>query len=161
MVAIVWLMHRFSPASRGSGIPQVLLVLKQRYHWLRPTFLTLRLVAAKFVLTCFGLMAGASIGREGPSVHMGAALMHRAGQIGRLQQKYVDNALIVAGGAAGVSAAFNAPLAGIVFAIEELSGSLEQRTSGTLIMAIILSGVVVPGSAPRWSMRCPRLPLLA
>lgn len=151
MMAIVWLMHRFSPASRGSGIPQVLLVLKQRYHWLRPTFLTLRLVAAKFVLTCFGLMAGASIGREGPSVHMGAALMHRAGQIGRLQQKYVDNALIVAGGAAGVSAAFNAPLAGIVFAIEELSGSFEQRTSGTLIMAIILSGVVVLALAGHYS----------
>ena len=143
MMAIVWLMQRFSPASRGSGIPQVLLVLKQRYHWLRPTFLTLRLVLSKFVLTCFGLMAGASIGREGPSVHMGAAIMYRAGQIGRLHQKYIDNALIVAGGAAGVSAAFNAPLAGIVFAVEELAGSFEQRSSGTLIMAIILSGVVV------------------
>lgn len=151
MVAIVWLMNRFSPAARGSGIPQVLLVLKQRYHWLRPTFLTLRLVLAKFVLTCFGLMAGASIGREGPSVHIGAALMHRMGQIGKLQQKYVDNALIVAGGAAGVSAAFNAPLAGIVFAVEELSGSFEQRSSGTLIMAIILSGVVVLALAGHYS----------
>jgi len=151
MMSIVWLMQRFSPASRGSGIPQVLLVLKQRYHWLRPTFLTLRLVAAKFVLTCFGLMAGASIGREGPSVHMGAAIMHRAGQIGRLHQRYVDNALIVAGGAAGVSAAFNAPLAGIVFAVEELAGSFEQRSSGTLIMAIILSGVVVLALAGHYS----------
>ncbi|WP_197469954.1 chloride channel protein, partial [Alcanivorax sp. HI0033] len=70
-------------------------------------------------------------------------MMYSVGRLGRLNQKYVDNSLIVAGGAAGVSAAFNAPLAGIVFAIEELSGSFEQRTSGTLILAIILSGVVV------------------
>jgi H+/Cl- antiporter ClcA len=98
-----------------------------------------------------GLLCGASIGHEGPSVHMGAAMMYSVGQVGRLHQKYVDNALIVAGGAAGVSAAFNAPLAGIVFAIEELSGSFEQRTSGTLILAIILSGVVVLAIAGHYS----------
>ncbi|MEQ3725203.1 chloride channel protein [Alcanivorax sp.] len=143
MVIIVWLMRQLGTESQGSGIPQVLVVLKQRYHWLRPTFLSLRVILSKFVLTCMGLLCGASIGREGPSVHMGAAMMYSVGQVGRLHQKYVDNALIVAGGAAGVSAAFNAPLAGIVFAIEELSGSFEQRTSGTLILAIILSGVVV------------------
>ncbi len=105
----------------------------------------------KFALTCVGLLSGASIGREGPSVHMGAAMMYSVGRIGRLQQKYVDTSLIVAGGAAGVSAAFNAPLAGIVFAIEELAGSFEQRTSGTLILAIILSGVVVLAIAGHYS----------
>lgn len=143
MMVIIWLMRRMGPEAQGSGIPQVLVVLKQRYHWLRPTFLSLRVIALKFVLTVLGVLCGASIGREGPSVQIGAAMMYSVGQVGRLQQKYVDNALIVAGGAAGVSAAFNAPLAGIVFAIEELSGSFEQRTSGTLILAIILSGVVV------------------
>ena len=143
MLIIVWLMRQLGTESQGSGIPQVLVVLKQRYHWLRPTFLSLRVIFGKFILTCLGLLCGASIGREGPSVHMGAAMMYSVGRLGRLNQKYVDNSLIVAGGAAGVSAAFNAPLAGIVFAIEELSGSFEQRTSGTLILAIILSGVVV------------------
>ena len=142
-VLIAWIMNRMSPASQGSGIPQVLLVLKQRYHWLRPSFLSLRVAFFKIILTCLGLFSGASIGREGPSVHVGAALMHRIGQKGGLHKRYVDNSLIVAGGAAGVAAAFNAPMAGIVFAIEELSQSFEQRTSGTLIMAIILSGVVV------------------
>lgn len=143
MVLTVWLMRRLGSESQGSGIPQVLVVLKQRYRWLRPTFLSLRVVFSKFLLTCIGLLCGASIGREGPSVHMGAAMMYSVGRIGKLQQKYVENSLIVAGGAAGVSAAFNAPLAGVVFAIEELAGSFEQRTSGTLILAIILSGVVV------------------
>lgn len=142
-VLISWLMNRFSPASQGSGIPQVLLVLKQRYHWLRPSFLSLRVAFFKIMLTCIGLFSGASIGREGPCTHVGASLMHRIGQKGGLHKRYVDNSLIVAGGAAGVAAAFNAPMAGIVFAIEELSQSFEQRTSGTLIMAIILSGVMV------------------
>jgi H+/Cl- antiporter ClcA len=151
LVMIVWLMNHSSPAARGSGIPQVLVVLKQRYKWLRPTFLSIRVVLAKFALTCFGLMCGGSLGREGPSVHIGAALMHQVGRWGRLEDKYVDNALIVAGGAAGVSAAFNAPLAGVVFAIEELSQSFEQRTTGTLIVAIILSGVVVLAMAGHYS----------
>lgn len=143
MVAIAWLMRTLAPSSQGSGIPQVLVILKQRYRWLRPAFLGVRVIVAKLVLTCFGLMVGASIGREGPSVHIGAAVMHNMGRIGQLKQKAVDNALIVGGGAAGVSAAFNAPLAGIVFAVEELSQSLEQRNSGTLILSIFLSGVVV------------------
>jgi|TARA_R100000501_G_scaffold460_1_gene1255 H+/Cl- antiporter ClcA len=151
MLATVFVMRRTGAESQGSGIPQVLVVLKQRYHWLRPTFLSFRVIVMKFALTCMGLLCGASIGREGPSVHMGAAMMYSVGQVGRLHQKYVDNALIVAGGAAGVSAAFNAPLAGIVFAIEELSGSFEQRTSGTLILAIILSGVVVLAIAGHYS----------
>jgi H+/Cl- antiporter ClcA len=143
MVAIVWLMRRFAPAAQGSGIPQVLVILKPRYRWLRPAFLGVRVIVAKFVLTCAGLMVGASIGREGPSVHLGAAVMRDMGRLGQLRQKAVDNALIVGGGAAGVSAAFNAPLAGIVFAVESLSQPLEKRNSGILIVSIFLSGVVV------------------
>lgn len=151
MLLSAWIMRVGGLESQGSGIPQVLVVLKQRYHWLRPTFLSLRVIVLKFGLTCLGLFGGASIGREGPSVHIGASVMYSMGQIGRLKQKAVDNALIVAGGAAGVSAAFNAPLAGIMFAIEELSGSFEQRSSGTLIVSIFLSGVVVLAIAGHYS----------
>ncbi|MFE8071386.1 chloride channel protein [Marinobacteraceae bacterium S3BR75-40.1] len=151
MMLVVWVMTRVSMAVQGSGIPQVLLVIKQRYSWLRPAFLSIRVAATKLVLTCAGLMFGASIGREGPSVHIGAAIMHRVGKRGALHKRYLDNSLIVAGGAAGVAAAFNAPMAGIVFAIEELSQSFEQRTSGTLIVAIILSGVVVLAMSGHYS----------
>ena len=98
MVFIAWVMRHMGSESQGSGIPQVLVVLKQRYHWLRPTFLSLRVIVLKFGLTCLGLMCGASIGREGPSVQMGAAMMYSVGQMGRLHQKYVDNALIVVTG---------------------------------------------------------------
>jgi H+/Cl- antiporter ClcA len=69
--------------------------------------------------------------------------MRDMGRLGQLRQKAVDNALIVGGGAAGVSAAFNAPLAGIVFAVESLAQSLEKRNSGILIVSIFISGVVV------------------
>ncbi len=143
LMAVSWLMNRIGKAAKGSGIPQVLLVHKQSYHWLRAPFLSLRVALLKVFLTCGALLVGATLGREGPSVHVGAALMYKLGCWAKLKRKQVESSLIVAGGAAGVSAAFNAPLAGIVFAIEELQQSMEARTTGTLILAIIMSGVVV------------------
>jgi len=151
LVAIVWVMNKGGKASRGSGIPQVLLAHKQSYHWLRGPFLSLRVATLKVLLTCAGLLVGATVGREGPSVHVGAAIMYKFGCWAKLKQRQVESSLIVAGGAAGVSAAFNAPLAGIVFAIEELQQSMEARTTGTFIMAIILSGVVVLAFAGHYS----------
>lgn len=151
LVTIVWLMTHLGKASKGSGIPQVLLVHKQNYQWLRVPFLSLRVALLKVVLTCGALLVGATVGREGPSVHVGAAIMYKMGVWARLKRREVETSLIVAGGAAGVSAAFNAPLAGIVFAIEELQQSMETRTSGTLIVAIILSGVVVLAFAGHYS----------
>lgn len=151
LMAIVWVMNLGGKAARGSGIPQVLLAHKQSYHWLRGPFLSLRVAILKVLLTCAGLLVGATVGREGPSVHVGAALMYKFGTWAKLKQRQVESSLIVAGGAAGVSAAFNAPLAGIVFAIEELQQSMEARTTGTFIMAIILSGVVVLAFAGHYS----------
>lgn len=151
LMAIVWVMNFGGKAARGSGIPQVLLAHKQSYHWLRVPFLSLRVAILKVLLTCAGLLVGATVGREGPSVHVGAAIMYKFGIWAKLKQRQVESSLIVAGGAAGVSAAFNAPLAGIVFAIEELQQSMEARTTGTFIMAIILSGVVVLAFAGHYS----------
>lgn len=151
LMAVVWVMNQFGKASKGSGIPQVLLVHKQSYHWLRNPFLSLRVAFLKVFLTCGALMVGATLGREGPSVHVGAALMYKLGRWAKLKRQQIESSLIVAGGAAGVSAAFNAPLAGIVFAIEELQQSMEARTTGTLILAIIVSGVVVLTFAGHYS----------
>jgi H+/Cl- antiporter ClcA len=88
-----------------------------------------------------GLACGASIGREGPSVQVGAAIMHNLGRMLHLSQRHSKRALILAGGAAGVAAAFNTSLAGIVFAIEELSRSFEERTSGRVLSAVIIAGI--------------------
>jgi H+/Cl- antiporter ClcA len=104
--------------------------------------LRLRVVLGRIVLAAAGLLCGASIGREGPTVHIGAALTHSfARWMPSGDHRVRQHALILAGGAAGVAAAFNTPLAGIVFAIEELSRSFEERASGTTLTAVILAGL--------------------
>ena len=67
------------------------------------------------------LGSGASVGREGPTVQIGASIMHSLGRLARFSATDIDRGLILAGGAAGIAAAFNTPLAGIVFAVEELA----------------------------------------
>jgi H+/Cl- antiporter ClcA len=128
---------------RGSGIPQVILALNKTNDEFSQKMLSVPIAVGKVFLTCGGLLFGASIGREGPSVHVGAALMYQFGRLTKIKSMHMHSALILAGGSAGIAAAFNAPLAGVVFAIEELAQAYEQRNSGTLIIAIIISGIAV------------------
>lgn len=74
-------------------------------------------------------------------VHIGASIMYGIGQYARFPRHYLDRGLIVAGGAAGIAAAFNTPLAGVVFVIEEMSRNFEERTSGTILTAVVIAGV--------------------
>ncbi|TDY00458.1 chloride channel protein [Thiohalophilus thiocyanatoxydans] len=140
---IAWLTRRFFPGTEGSGIPQAIAALSMRKHALRHKVLSLRVALGKMLLTTLGLFCGASIGREGPTVHIGASLMYSLRRFAPQPLRGQDmlRALILAGGAAGISAAFNTPLAGILFAVEEMSRSFEQRTSGTLIIAVVLAGL--------------------
>lgn len=140
--AVVYLTRRFFPAAQGSGIPQTIAALETPAAGLRSAMLSLRIALAKIFLTIVGLLSGASIGREGPTVQIGASIMHILGRFAYYSRSELDKSLILAGGAAGIAAAFNTPLAGIVFAIEELSRAFEQRTSGTILMAVILAGIV-------------------
>ena len=74
--------------------------------------------------------------------------MHTLGRWLRLpRQRQLERALVLAGGAAGIAAAFNTPLAGVVFAIEELSRSFEERTTGTVFTAVIVAGIELDGGA--------------
>ena len=141
LVLVAWLTRRFFPGAQGSGIPQSIAALNMRDHGARAALLSLRIAVGKIILTLLGLLGGASIGREGPTVHVGAAIMFSFGNLARFPQHFMDRGLILAGGAAGVAAAFNTPLAGIVFAIEEMSRSFEQRTSGTILTAVVIAGV--------------------
>ena len=140
--AVVYLTRRFFPAAQGSGIPQTIAALETPSAGLRDAMLSLRVAVAKIFLTILGLLSGASVGREGPTVQIGASIMHVLGRFGHYSRNELDKGLILAGGAAGIAAAFNTPLAGIVFAIEELSRAFEQRTSGTILIAVILAGIV-------------------
>ena len=94
------------------------------------------------MLTVIGLFSGASVGREGPTVQIGASIMQSLGRFTRFSRVETKRGLILAGGAAGVAAAFNTPLAGIVFAIEEMSRNYESRTSGTVLTSVIVAGIV-------------------
>src|SRR5690242_16948971 len=134
---IVWITNRYFPNTQGSGIPQAIAARALKTPGERSRFVSLRAAIGKIVMTLTGLLIGASIGREGPTVQVGASLMF---EIGRLTPKRQPG-LILAGAAAGVAAAFNTPLAGIVFAIEEISRSFEVRTSGLIIGAVILAGI--------------------
>ena len=138
---IAWLTNRHFADARGSGIPQTIAALHLQWVPRRDQLLSLKNAIGKFFLTIAALACGASIGREGPTVQIGAAIMHSMGRAVRLPAAGLHRGLILAGGAAGVAAAFNTPLAGVVFAIEELSRSFEQRSAGIIFAAVILAGV--------------------
>ena len=141
-VASAWIAQRFFPGSQGSGIPQAIAAKHMKDTDARAKLLSLRLTFGKIFLTLFGMACGASIGREGPTVQVGAAILLQAGRIGRMMS---ERGLILAGAAAGVAAAFNTPLAGIVFAIEEMGRAFEQRNAGLVLIAVILAGIAALG----------------
>lgn len=140
VVSFLLTTHVF-PGAQGSGIPQVIAAQHMTDRDTIARVLSLRIAFGKFALTLLGLLCGASIGREGPTVQVGAAIMHSLGRVLRLPRLELERALILAGGAAGIAAAFNTPLAGVVFAIEELSHAFESRTSGVVLTAVIIGGI--------------------
>ncbi len=139
---IAWLTHNFFEGTEGSGIPQAIAALEMRQHHLRIKVLSLKVAAGKIFLTSLGLLCGASIGREGPTVHVGASIMYSLRHLALFRGQDMTRGLILAGGAAGISAAFNTPLAGIMFAIEEMGRTFDKRNSATLIISVILAGIV-------------------
>lgn len=141
-VLCAWMSFRYFPNSQGSGIPQAIAARHLRDEDDRTLLLSLRMVAGKILLTVLALACGASVGREGPTVQVGASLMLQAARWGGMAQA---RGLILAGSAAGIAAAFNTPLAGIVFAIEEMGRTYEARTNGLVLTAVILAGLASLG----------------
>ena len=142
---LAWASQDKWTATRGSGIPQVIASLGDAREDFHEAQLSLRISASKMALTLVALLGGASVGREGPTVHVGAGIMRAFGRRLGYTDPYQTSRFLLAGGAAGIAAAFNTPLAGVVFAIEELSGAFEHRFSGTLLTAVIVGGVVSLG----------------
>ncbi|MBN3802167.1 chloride channel protein [Paraburkholderia sp. Ac-20336] len=145
-----WITRRFFPGSEGSGIPQVMATLRDRGGGLAPKLLSIRILVGKIAVSFLSILGGFTIGREGPTIHVGAGLMFNLrhfypARFRAIRGIELERKLALAGAAAGLSAAFNAPLAGVVFAIEELTRSFEARTSGVTITAIIFAGVVSLG----------------
>jgi H+/Cl- antiporter ClcA len=143
-VASSYLATRFFPNSQGSGIPQAIAARHLREDGDRTFLLSLKVAVGKVALTVFGLLFGASIGREGPTVQVGASIMLAVARFGGIAHA---RGLILAGSAAGIAAAFNTPLAGVVFAIEEMSRTYESRANGMVLAAVIISGLAALGLA--------------
>ncbi len=139
--AVVWITRRFVPEARGSGIPQVI-AAGAHPELARTRLLSLPVAFAKLAMTAIMLLAGASVGREGPTVQVSAAIMVACHRVLRVP---IGAGVLIAGGAAGVAAAFNTPLAGVAFAIEELASAFEQRVAMLVMAAVVVSGLVSLG----------------
>jgi H+/Cl- antiporter ClcA len=136
--ALTWLTRKQFPNAEGSGIPQAIAARKLWGQTERARLVSPKLGVGKVILTMGGLLCGASIGREGPTVQVGASVMFALGRLSPARQP----GLILAGAAAGVAAAFNTPLAGVIFGIEEMSRSFDERANGLVIGTIIAAGMV-------------------
>ncbi len=132
-----YLARNFFPGSQGSGIPQVIAAMQVSDPAARLRLVSLRVAFGKILVMVLGFLCGASIGREGPTVQVGAAIMGAFSWL----SPYRQNGLLLAGSAAGIAAAFNTPLAGIVFGIEEMSRSFESKTNGLVLGAVIAAGL--------------------
>ena len=139
-MVIVYLTRRYFEGAQGSGIPQVIAAQYTKDYPSR--FVSLRIVIGKILLGTAALGCGFSAGREGPSVQIGASLMLACQRFLPRHFPVRRADLLLAGGAVGIAAAFNTPLAGIVFAIEELGRRFESRTNSVLLVAIVFAGII-------------------
>jgi H+/Cl- antiporter ClcA len=144
-VLALFLTRRWFTGSEGSGIPQVIAALHalraEDEHTLMRRLFGVRVILGKIGVSLIGLLGGLTIGREGPTVHIGAAMMAEIRRFYPRSSAQLERRLLLAGAAAGLSAAFNTPLAGIIFAIEELARDFESRTNGVTITAVVFSGL--------------------
>ena len=140
-VLTVYLTRKIFSGAEGSGIPQTLIALADPGSSLSNRLLSMRMVVGKVLMAVLALCSGASLGREGPTVHLGAAILHSLGKYAHLPTRSYERGLILTGGGAGIAAAFNTPLAGIIFAIEEMARSYDRRHSGMMMVGVVLAGM--------------------
>jgi len=132
-----WLLNSFCPEAAGSGIPQAKLSF-----WKEFGYAPRRIAGIKFVAGILSIGGGQSLGREGPSVQIGSNLGSTvAGWLGVPKQN--RRSASAAGSAAGLAAAFNAPLASVAFVLEEIIGDLNSRLLGAVLVAAVVGAFVV------------------
>lgn len=143
MLVIIQLRDRYFRGTEGTGIPQAIAALKTPEGPIRSLMLSWRIAIGKIFLLTIGLFSGMTIGREGPSVHVGACFMYLITKMTRFPAHLVRRGLILGGGGAGIAAAFNAPVAGTIFAFEEIGRSFEKNNAGTIIRTVLIACIVV------------------
>jgi CIC family chloride channel protein len=132
-----YLLWRFFPSARGSGIPQTKAAL-----FIQDGRITFRTVAGKFLCCSASLATGMALGREGPSVQIGAGLASVIARNAGLSSKQVK-ALVPVGCSAALAAAFNTPIAAVLFSLEEIMGDLNATVLGTAVLSSATSWMVL------------------
>ena len=136
-LSIGYLLYRYFPNARGSGVPQTKAAL-----FAREGRITLRTVFGKFFCTSATLASGIPLGREGPSVQVGAGIGSVLGRFLGLPTEQVKK-LIPVGAAAAIAAAFNTPLAAVLFSLEEITGDLYAPVMGAVVLASATAWMVL------------------
>ncbi len=137
-----WITNRFFRGTQGSGIPQTIAAIDDPDDQKKNNLLSIRILVGKIVMLLGGLAMGASIGREGPTVQIGASVSHAFYGHGPFKTAEHRRTLVLAGGAAGIAAAFNTPLAGIMFAFEELNKKYPFNAHSSTLLTVIIAGLV-------------------
>jgi CIC family chloride channel protein len=136
MVVVSWMVRRWAPEAQGHGVPEVQYAIRKLGGRIRA-----RVAAVKAVASAISIGSGGSVGREGPIVQIGSSLGSTVGQavgIGPAQTRI----LVAAGAAGAIGATFNAPIAGVMFAMEVILGSFAARSFGLVVIASVTSTAI-------------------
>ena len=126
----------FAREARGHGVPEVMLAVAQRHGRIRPQVAVVKSLASAL---CIG--SGGSVGREGPIVQIGSALGSAIGQVLRVPESRLP-LMVACGAAAGISATFNAPIAGVIFALELILRDFAAESFGVVVLASVVADVI-------------------
>jgi len=139
-----WMVYRYAPYAKGSGIPQVTAAIElanPKHAYKVNDLLSLRILFVKICSSLVLVLGGGAIGREGPTIQLSASIFKKLNDLlPAWYPKLSKRNMIVTGAAAGLASAFNTPLGGIVFAIEELT-----KTHFSYFKSALLTGVIIAG----------------
>lgn len=142
MIASYLLVKYLAPGATGSGIPQVLTCIEEPVRKFTSIFLRKSVIVTKISSSLVAVFAGAAIGREGPSLQISGAIAYQIGKYAeKIGIRVKENQLMIAGAASGLAAAFNTPIGGVVYAIEELSKEHVRNFRDILLLSVIISGL--------------------
>lgn len=130
------LIYFFAREAKGHGVPEVMLAVAQKGGRIRPIVAAIKSVASAI---CIG--SGGSVGREGPIVQIGSALGSSWGQLFHMSESRIRT-LVACGAAGGIAATFNAPIAGVFFALEIILGEFSTRSFGIVVIASVTASVI-------------------
>lgn len=140
-----WVVTKFSPYARGSGIPQVMAAIElatPKYHSLIKKLLSIPVIIVKMISSLVMALGGAVVGREGPTIQIAGSIFRKVNEwLPEWWPKISRRNMIMTGAAAGLAAAFNTPLGGIVFAIEELTKTHISYFKTAIFTAVIIAGL--------------------